>query len=275
MADSATGRFDFPKVIPGPYVAYLFMNNMTIRENIDVRNGDVDGVSLTISEGITIPVNITLEGEPPARMPSLDSLNVVFFRNPTLLQAPSMPQGRGGAERAVQNIAPGDYHVYVNPILQPVGGSNPIFSPQQWQGVYVKSMKLDGAEALAGGVRIERAPQGKLEIVLGTNPGTLQGQVLNDRKEPVVGAFVTLLAAAPADRIYRSDQYKVTSTDTAGRFSVNLLPPGDYKVFAWENLERATWMDSTFLRQYEDRGVPVRIAEGMVHTADIPVVSFR
>jgi hypothetical protein len=273
-ADAETGKFDFPKVIAGSYTAYLFIDGLTVRTPVDVRNGDVDGISLPITSGLDIPVNITLDGPAPPNLPPVTNLNITLWRNPTLLNAPAMPATAGNPP-ILRNIAPGNYHVYVNPILTSLGGANPVTIPQIWQSVYVKSMRLGDVDVLNGGLRLERQPDAPLEIVVGANPGSLQGQVVNDRSEAVIGAVVTVFANAPEDRIYRTDMYKVTSTDMSGRFQLQNLRPGDYRVFAWENIERGTWIDSTFLRLHEERGITVRIDEGQMQTASIPVVSLR
>ena len=273
-SEAQTGKFDFQKVITGGYVAYLFNDGLTIRANVDVRNGDVDGVSLPISSGIDIPINMTLDGTAPPNMPPLGNLMVLLWRNPTLMNAPAMP-ATAGAPPVLRNIAPGNYHIYVNPILTSLQGANPVVTPTAYQNMYVKSMRIGGVDVLTGGLRLERTPDGPLEVVIGANPGGLQGVVLNERREPVVGAVVTLFANPPEDRIYRTDMYKVTSTDTAGRFQLPVLRPGDYRVFAWENIERGTWIDSTFLRQYEERGTTIRIEEGQTQTANLPVVTMQ
>jgi hypothetical protein len=273
-SDGETGQFDFPKVITGGYVAYLFNDGMTIRTNVEVRNGDVDGISLPITSGIDIPINMTFDGEAPPRMPPITNLNVLLWRNPTLINAPSMP-ATAGTPPALRNIAPGNYHIYVNPILAPLQGANPVGIQTAYQGMYVKSMSIAGVDVMTGGLRLERTPDGPLDIVIGANPGTLQGVVLNERREPVPGAVITLFANKPEDRIYRTDMYKVSSTDTTGRFQIPALGPGEYRVFAWENIERGTWIDSTFLRQYEERGVTIRIDEGQVQTANLAVVTMQ
>ena len=143
-----------------------------------------------------------------------------------------------------------------------------------WQGAYVKSMRLGDVDVFTGGLRLERQPDMPLDIVIGANPGSLQGQVLNDRREPSVGAVITVFANEPADRLYRTDMYRVSSTDTAGRFQLQGLRPGDYRVFAWENIEKGTWIDSTFLRQYEERGVTVHIDEGQSLTGNLAVITL-
>ena len=272
-AEAETGKFDFPKVIAGAYVGYVFVDGLTVRTPVEVRNGDVDGLSLAITSGLDIPVNVTFDGTPPAKLPPVTNLNVSLWRNPTLLNAPSMPATAGNPP-VLRNIAPGNYHVYVAPILTSLGGANPVNVQPAWQGAYVKSMRLGDMDVLNGGLRLERQPEGPLDIVIGANPGSLQGQVVNERREPVIGAVVTLFANSPADRLYRTDMYKVTSTDTAGGFQLQGLRPGDYRVFAWENIEKGTWIDSAFLRQHEERGVTIRIDEGQGQAATIPVVTI-
>ncbi len=266
-----TGQFDFPKVIAGSYVAYLYQNGMTIRSNVDVRNGDVDGIALPLTSGIDTPIQMSFDGTPPANLPPISNLRVTLWRNPTLLNAPAMPASPTDPP-ALTNIAPGDYHVYVAPMFTNLTGANPVSPPAIWQNVYVKSMRIGDTDVLNGGLHLERQSDAPLEVVIGANPGALQGLVLNDQRQPSVGAVVTVLANDPADRIYRTDMYKVTSTDTAGRFQLQSLRPGDYRVFAWENVERGTWIDATFLRIHEDRGVTVHLDEGQTQATELAVI---
>jgi hypothetical protein len=272
-ADAETGKFDFQKVITGGYVAYLFVDGLTVRAPVEVRNGDVDGVTLPITSGIEIPVKVTFDGEPPKTMPAITNLIPTLWRNPTLLSAPAMPATFGNP-LVLRNIAPGSYHVYVNPLLIPLQGANPVNVAPAWQGVYVKSMRLGDVDVMNGGFGLERTPDAPLEIVIAANPGSLEAQVLNEARQPIGGAYVTLFASRPEDRLYRTDMYKVTSTDNNGRFQLQGLRPGDYRVFAWENVERGTWIDAAFLRQNEERGVTIHIDEGKATTAAIPIISL-
>ena len=272
-AEAETGRFDFPKVIAGGYVAYLFTDGMTIRTPVEVRNGDVDGLALQMASGIDIPVQITLEGTPPRNMPAVTNLIPTLWRNPTLLGAPPMPATAGNPP-VLRNIAPGSYHVYLTPMLGPLRTLTPVEVPPVWQGAYVKSMRMGDVDVLTGGLRLERQPDAPLQIVIGVNSGTLEGQVLNEVRQPIGGAYVTLFANNPADRLYRTDMYKVAGTDNSGRFRLQGLGPGDYRVFAWENVERGMWVDGTFLRQHEERGVTIHIDEGQVQNATLPIISL-
>jgi hypothetical protein len=50
------------------------------------------------------------------------------------------------------------------------------------------------------------------------------------------------------------------------------LPPGGYKVFAFEEAEDGDWYDPEFMRMYENRGTQVHIAEGAVERVRVPVI---
>jgi hypothetical protein len=273
-ADGTSGVFDFPRVVPGGYTGYLFLNGMTIRTPVDVRSGDVEGVRLTITEGVNIPVTMTFEGTPPPNFPDLTNLRVTLWRDPTLLNAPAMPANAGGTAE-LQNIAPGDYRVYVAPLLSPLQGNNPIATSAAWQYAYIKSMRLGNDDVLNGGLRFARQPDAGLEVVVAANPALLEGRVLNEQGEAIPSAFVTLLAADASQRIYRTDMYKVTSTDAAGRFRLQGVPPGDYKVFAWGGVERGSWMDPNFMASYESAGQTVKMEEGKMYAVDVPLNTPR
>jgi hypothetical protein len=272
------GKFDFPRVLAGGYVAYIYRDGMTIRSNVEVRSGDVDGVTLPLSTGIDTPVKISFDGTPPPNFPSIEpgrgqnSLSPRLWRNPTILNAPPMPVNLESAPLALTNIAPGDYHVYVPPLFASLVGANPNTVSPQWQNAYVKSITLADRDVLNDGWRLERPSDVPLEIVIAANPGSMQGLVLNDQRQPSVGAVITMFHNKPENRIYRTDMYRVTSTDTAGRFNLAGLRPGEYRVFAWENIEWGTWIDSTFLRLHEDKAITVKVEEGKPSTADMVVI---
>ena len=56
--------------------------------------------------------------------------------------------------------------------------------------------------------------------------------------------------------------YKSTSTDKTGHFVLQGLPPGDYKVFAWESIEPGAYKSSGFLLPFENRGESIHVTEG-------------
>jgi protocatechuate 3,4-dioxygenase beta subunit len=272
QANATTGDFEFPKVVTGGYTLYTFIDGTTTRMPVDVRNGDIEGINMPLTSGVSLPVRITLEGEPPRNMPNISNLRVMLYRDPTLINAPPMQQPPNADQSVIPNLSPGDYRIYIQPLLNPITGTDPLTPPAQWQSAYVKSIRLGEAEVLSGGLHYSPQPDQVLEVVIGTNPGALEGQVLNDQKQAIASAAVVLFAESPAARITRTDMFRVSSTDRAGKFQIKGLPPGDYKVFAWEGLDKDAWLDPDFVRN-ESRGQSVHIEEGKTQGADIPIIS--
>jgi hypothetical protein len=57
----------------------------------------------------------------------------------------------------------------------------------------------------------------------------------------------------------RRDLYFTVSSSNTGRFQLTNIPPGRYKIFAWQNPAEGAWTDPDYLERYESRGTPVDI----------------
>ena len=106
--------------------------------------------------------------------------------------------------------------------------------------------------------------------MVSTNTGIADGSVQNEKSEPAVNVIVVL--TPDAARRNRLDLYRTTTTDALGHFHMEGVPPGDYKVFAWEDVETGAWQDPDYIRQFEDRGKPVRINEGSTSSIELRVI---
>src|SRR4051812_19126342 len=91
-------------------------------------------------------------------------------------------------------------------------------------------------EVLITGLDLSKGPAGPIDIVLSPNAGLVEGSVQNDKQQPSVGATVVLVPQEKERRDQMS-YYKNVTTDQHGRFTVKNLDPGEYKVFAWEDVE--------------------------------------
>ena len=111
-----------------------------------------------------------------------------------------------------------------------------------------------------------------LEIIIGTNGAVLEGRVINGRQQPMSIAWVALL---PRSGLRFRVQHKFGSTDADGRFRIQGVAPGEYDVFAWEDVERGAWQDPGFLRDYEGRGTRIQIEEGRTHQLELTAIPPR
>ena len=154
----------------------------------------------------------------------------------------------------LNGVGPGDYTV---DLTLPVG-------------IYIESIQFGARDVLRNGLRIDGTPtQARLDIVIGTRGGTMSGIVGDARNSPVAHAIVV---AVPDNSRDRTDLFKTTTTDAAGRFEIRGLAPGDYEFLAFEQLEQGAWQSAEAMRAEDGRGRRVRIAEGATMAGDLRLI---
>jgi len=117
---------------------------------------------------------------------------------------------------------------------------------------------------------LESSIETPLEVTISMRGGALSGRVADAARKPAVGARVVLVPEAA--RRSRGDLYRNTTADDSGAYELRGIPPGDYKLFAWERIEDGAWQDPEFIKLYEDRGVRVRIAEDGRQSANVTLI---
>lgn len=235
------GSFEIRAVPPGNYL--LSANSSNGKDfyhgqiPLDVGTEDLDGVTVTLSPGFALQGRITAD---PGAEFNFAQLN---------LYLESMgPAGIGvGAAKisadgsfAFEKAYEGEYRLHVNGF------------PKEF---YVRSAKWGADDALAG-FTVSTSEGGLLNIDLALDGGCLDGVVLQDG-QPVPNAFVTLIPDPPNRD--RDDLYSQTSSDALGRFSMLGLPPGEFKLFAWEPGQSVNDRNPEFMKIYEKRGAHVHI----------------
>jgi len=101
---------------------------------------------------------------------------------------------------------------------------------------------------------------------------TDRGTVTDSRLQGV-SALTTVLI--PDDHRDRTDLLRTAVTDQSGKFTMRGIAPGAYKIFAWETLEPNAYFDPQILRQYEEQGKAVRVAEGGKITAEVKMIPAK
>ena len=161
-----------------------------------------------------------------------------------------MPRGRATSPRTSRSdgsfvltgLAPGAWDLIVN------GPAGP----------YVKSIRVGSREVSATGIQIDATNSAlPLQITLGTAMSTITGIVQNSDGTPAVSGAVTLVSVprGPGGRTM------MTGSDRNGRFTTPGIPPGTYRVFAWEDLDTAQRYDADNLAQYQNQSAAVTVKE--------------
>ena len=247
----AKGAFEIRGVAPGSYtlIAEQFGNadpeKVTRgRTSVEVGEANLNDVEVIIGPGSSVSGHVHIDGK---GNPDLTKLTVALDAQDDLSSMGFAPDVssvplRSDGTFSFHDVPEGTYHIKLLPLPD---------------GYYLKpSGEGDAVEA---GVKVGRNHAATVELTLRTGAGRITGTVAKDQ-QPFPGAPVVLIpdgARRGQPRFYRQ-----ALTDAGGRFTISSITPGDYKLFAWEEIERGMYLDPDFLQSYEDSGKPVHVEEG-------------
>jgi hypothetical protein len=221
----------------------------------DVAGSDVDGLVITVGAGASIRGRLRIEGQTLAAVGNLDRVQVTLRPATTGTSSNRhRPVSTDGVFR-LDNVSPGDYLATVQP-LPP--------------GYYIKDARLDQVDALEQPLVISGPVSGTLDVLLSRAAGRIDGTVVDTRGQGVPGVEAVLV---PTQRLrWRFDLFRTATTDSAGRFSLSGIPPGDYSLFSWEALQSFAYFDEDVLRQSEAAATSVHIRESSTATTQVTII---
>ena len=254
------GVFELRNVTPGAYFLYAFLYRERAefaRQPLEVAEADLDGINLMVMPGVDLKGRVRVEGQLDS---SVGSLQVSLSPKTTRLFFGGIPNDavKPGGNFLLKNVFDDEYEIYVDGL------------PGNY---FVKSARLDGIDALTAGVTINtRQTPGLLDILVSPNGARIDGVVSQDQK-PFPGASVTLVPDPP----HRGEGrlFKSTNTDQLGHFVLQGVPPGDYKLFAWESIDSGAYRSTDFLLPYENRGASIHISEGSSHSVQLDLIPAK
>jgi hypothetical protein len=245
-----TGAFDIT-LPPGNHTLKAGSASGSGYAVVRIGETDVENVTIVTLPAFDISGRMTVEGRTGSST-DLGQLRITLVRNaPSLLREPESKSYSSPVANGTFKLSGGigDYRVAIAPILNLSQYAFPMQLPSSLQNAYVKSMRLGNVDVLNDGLHLERTPENSLEIVLATNPGAVEG---------TAGVGDITVALLP-DARQRTELFRSTTTDGAGNFRFDKVPPGDYKIFAWTEVDNGSWYDVEFMRNYESRGSAVRV----------------
>ena len=239
------GKFEIRGVIPGSYTIsahwYEDGKRLTASQPVEVSAAGLDGVHLTMTPGFEVAGRVRVEG---GTEPGLSGIQVMLVPANEVTFATSLG-GRVNTEGkfVLSSVAPDQYRIQVAGLPE---------------GCYLKAVRLGETGVLENSAVINPGA-GPLEITISTAGGQAEGVVLDSGGQPAPGAVVVLVP--DARRRGQSELYKIANTSQDGRFSLKGIPPGDYKLFAWQDVEQGAWQDPDFLKPFENAGESISIQE--------------
>jgi len=238
---SGTGLV-FAGVSPGSYNVVVTVSNADKQsyaiQHVEVVNADVDGGTLTLLPPIEVTGSVRVEG---GGFRDLEKLRI-NLRTPH----PFGPFGGVSAEVKadgsflLKNAIPVVYELALN------------FVP----GVYLKALRIGDKQLTDRHIDLASKSE-PLTVVLGADVGDVEGSVQNAKGEPVLRARVNVIAYG--DHAGRIDLSRLGFTDSKGEFKIKNVAPGDYKVFAWEDVPIGAPQNPEFRKPFEKQAASIRM----------------
>jgi hypothetical protein len=252
------GGFQIQGMVPGSYMLLAFFmaddKQYTAWMPLEVRDSNIEGIELTLKPPVELRGRLIIEEKGDLK-----------GSTPMLCLEPKAEEraiGGGCAEVKddltfkIENNSLGSYEVHIRGLRE---------------GLYLKGMRMGDQDVTEKGVDITQGFAGEeLTVVLSPNGGVVEGSVTNAKDEPAVGVKVTVIP----DASHQGTEwlYKIADTDQNGHFVIKGIAPGDYKIYAWEELEEGAEQDPEFMKTHESDGQSVSIKERAHETVQLKAI---
>lgn len=245
VIQEANGAFELSGVAPGAYLltagpvsSLLGGGGASAAMPLQVKDQHIEGIVLSPGGGSELPGVVVVDGKDPVK---LDAVQVALTpRDFVSLSAPNAKAGEDG-KFTLKSVSPDRY------LLQ-VSGNPP--------GSFVKRVRLGETDVTEEGMDLTGGVAGSLQVTLGLAGAQVDGVVQGADEKPVSGATVVLV---PDSRRY--SLFKEARTGDNGSYSFKGVPPGDYKILAWTDIETGAYQDPEFLKRYESKAEKLSLKE--------------
>ena len=256
------------------------------RARVEVGRGtDVQGVALVVHNGLDLGGRLIVDGNPtradvrisvyadrtssPSDSIIQQILQQISAFTPTIepdgsFIIPLLPEGKYRFQISIGGLTPtGTTAPQAAAQISRSATAAPSPLPAT---AYVADIRQGGSSVYDNGLTVESSGLSPVDIIINTNGGSVQGTVMGRDQKPVRAIVVVV---PPENRRQNPALYRPARSDAQGRFQVESIPPGAYKLFAWENAQNGAWQNSQFLTRYEQYGVPVTIGAGVRASANV------
>jgi len=245
--DRSSGKFELRGVGPGLY--WLVASQLNAGRALGGRTpvevappNSQENLAISLRQSFDIGGTIEIEGKTPMGLG-----NAVARLSPAEgLALGTQPMSRIGADGSLRftGVTPGLWDLTLDPLPQ---------------GMWIKSATFGEYDVSSGEIIVTANGRGPLHITLTTSGAQISGTVGQDNHPRAA----TVVLAPDSDELRRSPRlYRVTSAQDQGAFSFAGVPPGSYKLFAFEEIEPNAWLDPGFLKPVEALGEAITVSAG-------------
>jgi 5-hydroxyisourate hydrolase-like protein (transthyretin family) len=262
LFDPATGAVEIRDLAPGTYSVSVqtlfqgaarggrFTSHVAVRE-ITIADSDVDGIVWTTRPPEVINGKFIIEGSTPGNPPRL----IVGLRPVIRGTSPTFQPPDASGAFQFQGVTPGEYRM--NPAV-----------PAPYT---IKAIRYGGVDVLGKVFRFHEGETAMLEVVVAAGAAVAQisGNVTDDRGQAASPISVIMIP----DERDRANLYMVARINGGpGHFTIPNVPPGNYKIFAWDAIEPYSYFDPDVMKKFEQKGKTLKIGESANETLELKVI---
>jgi len=250
------GTYQIQNVVPGSYnlTALQPAQNQVLsaRTRVEVGYGNVENVNLTLNPGIDISGKIVVDDSKTPQQFQMNRVRIQLTPSEDLPVGNAQAQVQDDGTFVLNSVAAMNYRITVN------GLSNG----------YVIAGNYGNSDAFSDLLQVETDRSNSLVIKVGFSPGSISGTVEDSHGQPFQAATCVLVPSSRG----RVDLYKTVSSDQTGKFNFANVPPGDYKLAAWEDVPTEAYLDPAFFKPYEGQAQSITITKGSPSSVQIKVI---
>jgi hypothetical protein len=230
---AVNGKFDLAGIAPGTYtlegLADIGGRAALASARVDVGASGTDNVTLTFVPGVVVTGTVRPQAEDA-------SIGINLVPSDPAFDAGKAEWDASQRSFVFPSVAPGRYRVAVTPPHPPY---------------YVKSIEIEGQDIHDRELVIESPVS--IDIVVGEGLGSVAGSVADDSGNPVSGDVLLLRGnQAPWRGSAQSD----------GRFSMENIPPGEYRAYAFDDSHDVEYADPVWMQRNAGKAAAVTITSG-------------
>ena len=259
----------------GPVASVLWAS-----ADVTVADRDVVGLTLDLARGMTVSGHFEFHGTSLPRPSDLTRARVTIVSENSRMGQVALGVGLPSVAAAadgtflLSGIPPGFYALHATiPSGRPpaLGGlGNGRMLPTTGGSWTLGSAVVNGRDSLDFPFELQRGAD-ITGAVLSFNDRhqSLTGRLYDKTGRPMSGYSVIVF---PADKAFwnpQSRRIKVTHSGTDGSYTINALPPGEYRVAAATDIEQDDSYDTEFLGRLLAASTTVTIASGEARTQDL------
>jgi Carboxypeptidase regulatory-like domain len=255
--DKESGVFIASGVPPGEYVltatAREFDTVLEGRSTVEVADSDVNDIAVVLTRGVPLSGRIAVEGQ---HITDVGKLQITMSAMDAFAVVPALSSSvsHDALEFRFDRVTPGTWALEASGLPA---------------NAYIKSVSIGGRELPDPSLEISLVPPGELQVTIGTDAGHLEGLI---KGLPAMRqASVVML---PADqRPHGVGQVRTAVSDASGRFAIDGVAPGDYRLFAFEEADVRDLQDSAFLDHFGKSAVAIHIGPRATVSVEISAVA--